>query len=340
MAKKNETPKKKYTALVLQGGGAMGAYEYGVVKALYEQEGFSPDIISGISIGAVNAGLITGAKNGPIEGLAEFWDTMTMEKIPFVPQQMQIMMSQLANPAFYNMNPKLFFNPFSATSFKDTTPLHNTLAKIIDVEKLNNPNSPNLVMMATNIADGVIEEFDNRKRKISIDHIVANTGVPPNLPMTEINKNYYWDGGIITNNPLSSAINRLEELGDENSEREVIYIELFKLKGEIPRNMNDVMERYTQMLYSSKIFADVIQFNKLNSYIDMIREIEKELPQDSKLRNSEGFKRLMNYKKIDKLTVFKYSAPNPLIATADFTQETIKQRIEMGYRDAKHQLSI
>lgn len=72
-----KTKKKKATALVLQGGGALGAYEFGVVKALYENSDFAPDIVCGVSIGGFSAAVIGGAKDGPVKGLQQLWDMFT-----------------------------------------------------------------------------------------------------------------------------------------------------------------------------------------------------------------------------------------------------------------------
>ncbi len=119
------TPMKtKYTALVLQGGGALGAFEYGVVKALYEEKGFSPDIIVGVSIGAISAAVLTGAKDRPIQGLGRLWEMLTVPDIPFAPDQLQLMMSLPNNPGMYTINSDLFLAPNSATSLSDTSPLH------------------------------------------------------------------------------------------------------------------------------------------------------------------------------------------------------------------------
>lgn len=332
--------KKKYTALVLQGGGALGAYEYGVVKALYEQKGFAPDIIAGVSIGAVSAAVLVGAKDGPVRGMGQLWDRLTVPELPFVPDQLQLMMSLPNNSGMYKLNQNLFFSPQSVTSFCDTTPLYDTLKTLVDFDLLNDPSTPQLIVTATDIATGMIESFSNREQEITSEHIVASGSLPPSFPMTKIGNKYYWDGGLYSNTPLAPAFNALERLGNEDSEREIIMVELFPQKGAIPATMSEVYNRMSQISFESKIRYDANQYSTLNDYIDLIRAINEELPQNSQLRQNESYQKLMGYKKIQRLTVIRHTEPELLTGGADFTQKSITKRIEQGYKDAKQQLAL
>jgi NTE family protein len=264
---------------------------------------------------------------------------LTVHSIPFVPDQLQLMMSLPNNPGMYTMNSDLFLAPNSATSLCDTSPLYSTLARLIDIDKLNSPESPQLIVTATNIATGMLEYFDNREGEgITFDHIVASGSLPPSFPMTKIGDNYYWDGGIYSNTPLRSAFKALEKLGDEDSEREIILVELFPQEGDIPQNMGDVYSRNTQLSFESKIRYDSDTYKKTNDYVDMIHDIDKELPAKSEIRKSPGFRKLMGYKKIHKLTIIRHTDPEPLTGGADFRKKSIDKRIELGYKDAKEHL--
>lgn len=332
--------KKKYTALVLQGGGALGAYEYGVVKALYEQEGFAPDIIAGVSIGAISAAVLAGAKDGPVRGLGQLWDRLTVPDLPFVPDQLQLMMSLPNNSGMYKLNQNLFFSPQSVTSLCDTTPLYDTLKTLVDLDQLNAHSTPQVIVTATNIATGMIESFSNKEVELTSDHIVASGSLPPSFPMTQIDNQHYWDGGVYSNTPLAPAFNALEMLGDEDSEREIIMIELFPQQGEIPTTMGDVYNRMSQLSFESKIRYDANQYSTLNDYIDLMHAIDKELPEGSQIRQNNAYQKLMSYKKIHRLTVIRHTEPELLTGGADFTQKSISRRIEQGYRDAKQQLVL
>ncbi|MBX2809859.1 MAG: patatin-like phospholipase family protein [Cellvibrionaceae bacterium] len=327
--------KKKYTALVLQGGGALGAYEYGVIKALYEQKNFSPDIITGVSIGAFSAAVLTGAKDDPIAALGHLWELFTAHNMPLLPQPLQLLLSLPYNAGMYSPNPYAYMAPALVTHFCDTKALYHSLSEVIDLHTLNAKTSPHMVISATNIESGELESFDNRKDIIDYKHIVASGSLPPSFPMTEINNNHYWDGGLFSNTPLKSAFKCLEKLGDKNCEREIILIELFPNRGKKPNNMPDVIDRMLEIIFSNKIHFDTDQYGRTSDYIDMIEAMDKELPATSGIRKLPAFKKLMSYRRIHKFSVIRNTSPESLLGGADFTEKTIDQRIQQGYADGK-----
>ncbi len=327
------TSKKKITALVLQGGGALGAYEHGVVKALYENSDFNPDIICGVSIGGFSAAVIGGAKDGPVAGLDQFWQMFTSHNMPFVPHPMQVLMTMPYNAGMYKPNYSGLFTPYSTTHFFDTTPLYRTLHDIIDFKKLNSMKAPNVVVTATNIKRGLSESFNNREMYITDDHIVASGSLPPSFPMVEIDGDHYWDGGLFSNTPLKPAFKCLEKIGDDDCEREIIMVELFPQEGETPHNIADVIERMGSLIFQSKMVFDHKMFNRTKDYIDMVRVLDEELPEGSSLRETSAFKQLMSYSKIDKLTIIQYTGDENMLGITDFTEKTINRRFELGYED-------
>lgn len=332
-----KSKKKKITALVLQGGGALGAYEYGVVKALYENSDFSPDIICGVSIGGFSSAVIGGAKNGPIAGLEQLWEMFTAHNIPFIPHAMQVLMTAPYNAGMYKPNYSGALTPLSTTHLFDTTPLYRTLNDIIDFDKLNSTSAPHVVVTATNIEKGISEKFDNRSMVLSDKHIVASGSLPPSFPMVKIGDHNYWDGGLFSNTPLKPALKCLEQFGDTDCEREIIMIELFPQAGETPQNMADVTERMGSLIFQCKILFDQKLFDRTSNVIELINALNEELPKDSHLRDTIAFKKLMSYSKIDKLTVIKYSGEESVLGISDFTQKTIERRIKLGYEDGlKH----
>lgn len=331
--------KKKVTALVLQGGGALGAYEYGVVKALYENSDFAPDIVCGVSIGGFSAAVIGGAKDGPVEGLKQLWDMFTAANMPFVPHAMQVLMTIPFNNGMYKPNYAGLMSPLSTTHMCDTSPLYNTLESIIDFDKLNSSDAPNIIISATNIEKGIGEQFNNREIALNTKHIVSSGSLPPSFPMVEIEGNHYWDGGLFSNTPLKPALKALENLGGPNCEKEIIMIELFPQEGETPQNMADVVERVGSLTFESKMIFDQKMFSRIKDYIEFIEGVDKELDKKSALRNSPAFKQLMSYSKIDKLTVIKYAGEENMLGISDFTEKTITSRIEQGYADGLKHLS-
>lgn len=331
---------KKITALVLQGGGALGAYEYGVIKALYEQQDFSPSVVTGVSIGAINAAVLVGAKGDPVKTLGKLWQRLAVIDLPFAPRLFERALSLAGNQSMYRLRPDFVVAPLWATSVYDTTPLYRELAELVDLDKLN--RSPIWVALtATNIETGALMEFENRNgRKLSFEHIVASGSLPPGFPMTGVDGGYYWDGGLVSNTPLSPAINRLEQLERDNLEaaRELIVVELFPKQNKLPDNLLGVVDRTLEIVFANKLSLDRKLFNQINSYIDLVRRIDQELPENSPIRQEPAFRHLLAHRKIDKVTVIRRTAPDPVSAPTDFSKESINRRIEEGYRDAVEQL--
>jgi hypothetical protein len=125
------------SALVLQGGGALGAYEYGAERALYELvPNFKPDLISGVSIGAITATLLARPKQGltPLQALKAFWDKVTVHA-PFVPPAFRPYEAFFGNSNFFIPRSDFWSWP-TWTYFYHTTPLHRTLRDLVDIDAL------------------------------------------------------------------------------------------------------------------------------------------------------------------------------------------------------------
>ena len=155
------------TAIVLQGGGALGAYEYGVLRALYEQRpGFRPVAVAGVSIGAITAAVLGGARTDPIAALDALWRaklTVTAPTGPLgLPAQVDRSLALLGNPGMYQLRAGLFTAPWLLTSFYDTAPLRQTLAELVEPARLN-ADDPRVIVGATNVGTGEMEFFDRER---------------------------------------------------------------------------------------------------------------------------------------------------------------------------------
>ncbi|HEY5309673.1 MAG TPA: patatin-like phospholipase family protein, partial [Casimicrobiaceae bacterium] len=160
--------------LVLQGGGALGAYQVGVYQALHEA-GIEPDWVIGTSIGAINGGLIAGnAPEHRLERLYDFWGRVEQRAganaFEFVPgfnsalANMTTMVNGLA--PFFGPNPKSWFGPHAAVGLEDaayytTAPLRETLSELVDIEYLNDSDT-RLTVGAVNVKNGEMRYFDSR----------------------------------------------------------------------------------------------------------------------------------------------------------------------------------
>jgi NTE family protein len=333
------------TALVLQGGGALGAYEYGVIKALYDQRpGFKPAAVTGVSIGAINAALLVAARCDPLETLEQVWckrfadilpQPVGMVLAPQITQRMEQFLCGLGNAGMYEIRQDHLLAPWQRTSIYTLEPLRRTLKELIDLDKLNDHRFTRLVLGAIDVATGEPRYFDNQKDRLDVEQIIASGSLPPAFPMTSIDGNYYWDGGLFQNTPLSSAINCLEELTGEWL-REVIVIELFPEKAPLPNDMGGVMNRAGQLLFASKLKIDRKLFSTINGIITLLGKIEPHIPEE--LRRDSAYRQVFDrHRKIDALTVITADFPLEQANAGDFSRETIRSRIELGYEQAIHQ---
>ncbi len=260
--------------LVLQGGGALGAYQCGVYEALHNA-GVQPDWFAGISIGAINAALLAG--NDPesrLDVLQEFWSRVSMPALPLPKQtfdwQRQFvdalpssgMLSAWADAmsavsALVHGQTGFFVPrmppPFAtlqggaaATSFYSTAPLKQTLESLVDFDRINH-RSARLTLGAVNVRTGNFTYFDNRKTKLRAEHVMASGALPPAFAPVEIDGEFYWDGGLVSNTPLEYVFDespRLDTLA--------LQVDLWSARGTLPKNLADVLERVKDIQYSSR----------------------------------------------------------------------------------------
>jgi len=333
----------KKTALVLQGGGALGAYQYGAIQAIYEKDpNFNPVIVTGVSIGAINAAVMLGGKYGPVESLKRLWDHVKMDTLPFFPQSWQARTSKLGNPNMYYINPNYIYSPLTAKSIYDIRPFREFLADLIDFKQLNK-NSTELVVESVNVETGALTRFSNRdKDGMTLDKVISSMSIPPNFPYVKVDNQYYWDGGLFANLPLAPAINCLEEVTkhQENVKREIIVINLFRKNATLPETIADISDRVKEIIFESKLNIDENFFKKIDGMIDLFQEIDKVLPKDDKgdkIRDNVIYKDMMDRKKIDSLIKLQYEAEG-VEGTDNFTSEAIESRIRIGHRDASNKI--
>jgi NTE family protein len=334
--------RKVHTAVVLQGGGALGAYEYGILRALYEQRpGFRPAAVAGISIGAVTAAVLAGAKTDPIAALDRLWREEFVVSPPrpidrLVPARIERHLAVLGNPGMYRTNPALFTTPWTAMSLYDTTPLRRILTELVEPDKLNG-EEPQAIVGAINVGTGEMEYFDrHRPGGLTFDHVIASGSLPPGFPMTEIGGQRYWDGGLFSNLPLAPAINALQQAGDgdRSAIRELIVVELFPMSAPLPHTMSEVLQRMVQLQYTSRLTLDKPYFEEIERFVDLMAKVDKQLPKRSEVRRDPTYQALLASRKIDRFSVVTSTLPSELSHASDFSRSTIEARIQAGHDDA------
>ena len=199
--------------LVLAGGNALGAYQAGVYQALHEAE-IRPDRIVGASIGAYNGAIIAGnAPDQRLARLAEFWrpgavgrDQDWMGSLPDIWRRSWDAIGTLlaGRPGMFA---PLGSNAFAPTppAMYDTRPMAALLAQLIDLGRLNGA-AVHYTATAVDLETGEEVTFDNRNRRIGIDHIRASGALPPSFPPIEIGGRLFVDGGLAENLPLDPVL--------------------------------------------------------------------------------------------------------------------------------------
>jgi len=254
-------PSSAQRVLVLQGGGALGAYQAGVYEALTASS-FCPDWLAGISIGAINAAIIAGnAPEKRLVALKNFWEQVSASlpfELPLGNEQIRTFVSETSAAWAATFGVNGFFRPrfpppiflpsgvTGATSFYDTTPLRDTLERLIDFDLIN-AKQTRLSLGTVNVHTGMLRYFDNTRQKIGPQHVMASGALPPGFPPIEVNGEFYWDGGVVSNTPLEYVL-------DEPANRDLLIfqVDLFNAEGPLPRTILDVMDREKDIHFASR----------------------------------------------------------------------------------------
>jgi predicted acylesterase/phospholipase RssA len=326
------------SALVLQGGGALGAYELGAARRLYHDRAFAPDLIAGVSIGAITAVLLARPAKGltPLAALEEFWRQVTVSGW-FLPPPFQRYASLLGNPNFFT--PRLdFLSMASWTNYYDLAPLRRTLEQLVDLEALADPKAnPKLLMTATNLAAGEIECFNSGKGGLSLDHVIASSSLPPSFAMTTIGENTYWDGGLFDNTPLGAVLASLKNLGGGHDDVRTVYVvNLFPNRAPIPKTMAEVLERMQNLQFANKTGEDVELLKRFNEVAQLMKALDA-LPEASAVRENPGFKAIKARGYVNVPTIIPITRPQQVgnLGASDFSPEAIAQRAAEGYAQAE-----
>ena len=297
--RKGNRPDFDCIALLLQGGGALGAYQGGVYDALAEAD-LHPDWVAGISIGAINAAIIAGnppeARRDQLRG---FWEGITADPVPgwLVPEPYGDIARSLANqwhadlaatfgvPGFFSPRG---FHPLlqpagtsEATSLYDTSALKGTLERFVDFDRIN-AGEMRFSVGAVNVATGNFVYFDNNTNLIRPEHVMASGALPPGFPPVEIEGEFYWDGGLVSNTPLQWVLE-----SPERRDTLAFQVDLWNSRGAIPRTLPEVMTRQKEIQYSSRTRANSDRFRHEQKLRNALADLMAKLPDE--LRSSPEY---------------------------------------------------
>ena len=324
--------------LVLQGGGALGAYHIGAYQALQEQR-FEPDWVCGISIGAINAALIAGnAPERRLERLEAFWeaiswpellpgvDTVTAQRWFHTLSYAQAL--TWGQPGFFTPRP---VSPYlappgpGATSFYDTAPLYATLQRFVDFALLNQSVSTRLTMGATDIETGSLVFFDSHDTPggLGPEHVVASGSLPPGFPPTPIENRLYWDGGCVSNTPLEAV------LDDVPPGHTVVFaVDLWSASGPLPTTMNEVQGRAKQILYASRTAHHIDSVATKLNLRHAMRTLGKDAQEPADPAQRTDLVHIIYRPSEDQITA----------SDAEFSRSSLAKRQDAGYADMRRAL--
>ena len=348
-------------ALVLQGGGALGAYQAGAFEEL-SNTAFQPDWIVGVSIGAINAAIIAGnAPERRVERLSAFWHLVSSglplfsDVNPMMPWLRAITEANesrsafnqwsawhaalLGIPGFYQ--PRLPPPPFqpdgtqAALSLYDTAPLRKTLETLIDFDLIND-GSIRLSLGTVNVRTGNSHYFDNTQCRIGPEHIMASGALPPSFPPVMIDGEAWWDGGILSNTPLQQVL----DLREKTESMLIFQVDLFSARGALPKNFDEVLKRQKEILYSSRtrytsnMVAEMT--NTRRAMGDLIAKLPEDLKDDPEVRHLWDVARVAP---IDLVHLIYRPGPDERESLDyEFSRASVLERWEAGRRDLRDTL--
>ncbi len=271
--------------LVLQGGGALGAYQVGVFEALHEA-GIEPDWVIGTSIGAINAAVIAGNRPADrLERLDAFWRHVQRPRAIAGPFDWLGMGNLVANmttvmrgiPAFFEPNlPSLRGARASVgieqAAYYSTAPLRETLGRLVDFDQLDD-GPMRLTVGAVNAASGAMRYFDSRQERLGVDHVMASGALPPAFPAVRIDGQPYWDGGIYSNTPIEAVL-------DDMPRRDslIFAVNVWHPSGPEPDSIWQVMARHKDIQFASRADSHILRQKQLHRLRHVIRELAQQLP--------------------------------------------------------------
>lgn len=342
----SKRPPDRRIALVLQGGGALGAYQAGVYQAM-DEAGLTPEWVAGTSIGAINGAIIAG--NAPGERLARlrrFWRAVAQpgfwgeslghpgarQWFSWVAAMQAVVAGQ---PSFFRPRlapPIASPSPEGArgASYYDTSALARLLREVVDFDCLNG-GQVRYSLGAVHVKTGRLRYFDTRFQAIGPQHVMASGALPPGFPAVEVDGELWWDGGIYSNTPIEVVL-------DDHPRTSTLcfMVDLFNPRGPEPRSIPEVEVRHKDILYATRSHDHVEQFARIHTLRHALSELAERLPEsaraDPQIRRLAG----MGCRSTMEIVHLGYGSRSWELTTkdVDFSTRAIDERWEKGYRDA------
>jgi NTE family protein len=326
------------TVLILQGGGALGAFECGVVKAL-EERNIHADFVAGVSIGAFNAAIIAANPGSATHALEDFWRELSLNTPDIPNEELRRAMSSLQSLVFgspHFFRPR-WFEPIlspaqlltSWTSLYDASPLKATLSKYVSFEKLR--DSPiRLLLTAVDVETGKLTIFDSYVDKITSKHVLASGSLPPGFPWTTIAGRHYWDGGLVSNSPIDQVV----EVGGLTG-KNVFVVNLWADKRSLPRSIPDVLARRDEIVFAEKIGRSIRTWEYIDNYRKLVEEVMASLDPKTAEQITKRPRYIETMGEACPMSVTRITREpvegEPATRDYEFSRKSIEQHIADGY---------
>jgi NTE family protein len=265
---------QKLVSLALQGGGAHGAFAWGVLDKLLEDSRLSIDAISATSAGAMNAvvvayGVSIGGPDGARAKLTEFWREISRAGQVFSPLGAFPWQQWLHASGFRSeFSPAYFafqaithaFSPYQLNPF-NFNPLKDVLVKVVDFDRLSSCNrATRLFLSATNVRSGKIKLFDNAA--MSADVVLASACLPYLFQAVQIEGEYYWDGGFMGNPAIFPLIYNA-------GSRDVIIVHINPIeRTKLPTSAPEIFDRMNEISFNSSLMREMRAVAFITKLID------------------------------------------------------------------------
>jgi NTE family protein len=331
----------KKVGLVLQGGGALGSYQAGVYEALSTSE-YLPDWVAGISIGAINAAIIAGnAPEKRVERLRAFWEGITAPPA-FWPvwsygtadnhrRTSSLNALMFGQPGFFSPRPLFHWLTRRIPAYYDTRPLKDTLERLVDFDRINH-REIRFSVEAVNVRTGNFAYFDNATMTIRPEHVMASAAMPPGFPAVEIDGEYYWDGGLVSNTPLQYVLEAIPRRS-----RLTFQVDLFPARGRLPTDLEETDERLKDIRYSSRTRAMTDLYRLMHDVRHNINELWDKLPEE--LRETREAKYLYEFGCVTTMDIveliYRPTEPQGCSKDYEFSRGTMRARWQQGLSDAR-----
>jgi len=339
--------------LVLQGGGALGAYQAGVYQALHEN-GLTPDWVVGTSIGAINAALIAGNRRDVrLDRLRAFWDTVAhpdLVDMRQVPDNLRLLATRLTTLDTFTRGASGFFrprpfNPFAMglpvppeeASFYSTAELGQTLDRLVDFQHLNGHNGIRLTVSAVKVTCGTLVKFDSASSPIGPEHIMASGALPPGFAPVRVDGDLYWDGGLYSNTPLEALLN------DEPRQNTLcLMVDLWHADGPEPTTLEEVQTREKDVSFASRSQRHIDAYLKQYQLRRAAHELYQRLPEN--MLSAED-RRMMQELAADSsihIVRLAYAGRDWHMPAKDvnFSRGSVQWRWEQGYADGLRGIGV